>query len=898
MGEAPTFAEFYQAVHGRPPFPWQERLARHVLERGWPEALAVPTGLGKTAAIDVGVWALAVQADVDPSARTAPTRIWYVVNRRLLVDAAAMHADQLRALLEEPPSPVLGEIARRLASVHEDAGRPLWVSRLRGGAGAWLRPPTPAQPAVLCATVPMYASRLLFRGYGTSSRMWPVDAALAGCDAVVLLDESHLAPGLIRLLDQAAQCDASRVGVLRPLGRGRPLSAEHVLPSGRVGVRLVELSATTASEGDRFELDDADRGHPVIARRLAAAKPTNLIDVTSDHLVEVMARECRTRLEALGGGVAIAFVNRPRTARELANTLAGDDLDVEVLTGQLRDADADDVRTRLLDPDTGAPAGRPAGLRARPLVIIATQTLEVGADLDADVVVTEAAGVRALIQRFGRLNRLGERPHANGAILFPDKPDPLYGAEPAAVRERLRGEGPVDLGPGRIADALGPPQDTSSTYLPELLPNHLWEFAKTGPAPVDAAPPEVFFAGLDDEDLTVTVAWRAVLPVDGGPLVPPLHSAETVEIPIGEARRGLAGAVGALCLSPDGASSSPLDAGAIRPGDRIVLPCTDGGYGPQGWDPDSREPVRDLSARLRHQIHLCADALSAAAGDQPDEDVLAALHEIVTSASSDDEPPQLAVGEVPDAVATWLRDHGVLPADATALPLVLPPGAAVAVLRWQQPGVHVPVSRIDALDELSVAELCQLDVHLATVGEVAERLARRLGMPDPLVAAVRQAGCLHDLGKADRRFQRWLGNPDGPPVAKSRTNEARWQAARQAAGWPQAARHELLSNQLIDAGRQAGLSLVDEDLVRHLVVSHHGHGRPTLPTPGDSAPLRTTVSVDGISASAFTDPSAPAADQPARFRRLCERFGYWQLALLEATLRQADHLVSAVTEVA
>jgi len=34
-------------------------------------------------------------------------------------------------------------------------------------------------------------------------------------------------------------------------------------------------------------------------------------------------------------------------------------------------------------------------------------------------------------------------------------------------------------------------------------------------------------------------------------------------------------------------------------------------------------------------------------------------------------------------------------------------------------------------------------------------------------------------------------------------------------------------------------------------------------------------------------------DQPARFRRLCEHFGPWGLALLEAIVIRADHAVSA-----
>ena len=91
MGSFPSFDEFYRAVNfdpasgvGRDPFPWQSRLATLVEASGWPSEIGVPTGLGKTSAIDIAVWSLAAQADRDPAKRTVPTRVFYVVDRRLL----------------------------------------------------------------------------------------------------------------------------------------------------------------------------------------------------------------------------------------------------------------------------------------------------------------------------------------------------------------------------------------------------------------------------------------------------------------------------------------------------------------------------------------------------------------------------------------------------------------------------------------------------------------------------------------------------------------------------------------------------------------------------------------------------------------------------------------------
>src|SRR5205823_5539725 len=102
-----------------------------------------------------------------------------------------------------------------------------------------------------------------------------------------------------------------------------------------------------------------------------------------------------------------------------------------------------------------------------------------------------------------------------------------------------------------------------------------------------------------------------------------------------------------------------------------------------------------------------------------------------------------------------------------------------------------------------------------------------------LVADLRLAGELHDIGKADPRFQRMLhGGSEYRTLtapcllAKSAIpfldRRAR-QDARDKAGYPAGTRHELVSLALVQGAQHLKHQAKDWDLVRHLVASHHGH---------------------------------------------------------------------------
>lgn len=1007
------FNEFFKALYGEnvSPFPWQQELAERVATAtdpltAWPQALALPTASGKTACIDIAVFALACQYDWGER-RTAPRRIFFVVDRRVIVDEAYDRTAKLARRLAEPDEPILRIIADRLRTLGsgDDADKrarnPLECFQLRGGVyrdDAWAR--TPIQPTVIASTVDQIGSRLLYRGYGLRSGLArPIHAGLAGNDCLILLDEAHCAV---------------------PFGQ-TVAAVKRYREWAEVPVRspfvFVPMSATVRTDNDSpltdvLHLSDRDRANETLGKRLTAAKPARFVVATKakgartiDRLAEELVTQA-VRLTAAGTVKRLAvMVNRVATARKAAALLKEQGHDVVLLTGRMRPYDRD----RLMDDWTPANIDKPLGLRqwlaakeeplelAKPVFVVATQCLEVGANLDFEGMVTECASLDALRQRFGRLDRLGLRPGSPGVIVVRadqvdgKESDPVYGNALAATWGWLQslsaGSEAVDMG----IDAMGAAIETARTSdpvfpqrlqpptrnAPIMLPGHVDCWVQTAPAPIPEPDVALFLHGPDSGTPDVRVCWRADLePIKSDdPNAPPLGgdeqdaqwlkalalcpptSAECMPVPLPTFCRWMHGERPDLDQSdvegvalPEGDDNvdqlpeqmpfgvirwlgpeksrvvyRPSD---IRPRDTLVLPVSARGFDSFGHIPErpTHSPPFDVAdaafrrARSKAILRLHPALIDSWVKSPATVRLvkLIAQEELNNRVSESEFAEELR--EVLEALSkeevqpSWLKESAAalcaerLGRFRRGIQLHPNGGLVLQGTMRLRPKGDDSETFPDEDDTASATVEVALANHCKGVAAWAETFAIKSGLSAELIADLVLAAQLHDLGKADSRFQallhggsasrarryaEQLAKSGGMPLAP-----AARKAARERSGYPAGGRHELLSVALARKAADALAKAYDRDLVLHLIASHHGHCRPFAPVIDDKQYQHVATTHDSTTLTVTAEeqrdhpPHGLDSGTADRFWRLVRRYGWWGLAQLEATLRLADHRCS------
>ncbi len=831
MDTFPSFPEFFQALWTYEPFPWQRMLAERLVEGEWPKALDLPTAAGKTACIDVAIYALAVQANKPVWKRTTPRRIWFVVDRRIVVDEAFERAGKIAKKLREATDGPLKAVADRLREV-SGTERPLAVGRLRGGVlrdDGWAR--LPSQPAVITSTVDQLGSRLLFRGYGRSALTAPIFAGLAAHDSLILLDEAHLSVPFLQTL-RAVERYRGKDWAEQPIATPFAFSILSATPPPDIPETAVFPGA------DR----EAALHHPELTRRIKVSKPAELVLVKAsklpekDPLVDAAVERAAMFVKQEGRRRVAVIVNRVRTAESVAQSLReqrGGEFDVVLLTGRLRPFERDQLVARWKSVLKANKPDEPE----RPVVLVTTQCIEVGADFSFDALVTEAASLDALRQRFGRLNRLGRFESASAVILIRDEDakagaeDFVYGTTLAECwrllqelaetqTEEKRERKVVDFGIAAL-DARLQAVDDLAPYLapvqdaPLLLPSHVDLLCQTSPRPQVEPDIQLYLHGVGRGVSEVRVAWRADLDendMDSWPetvaLCPP-NSAETVAVPLYRLRQWLADeAAGDDTGDVEGARDSEPQAkerirpvlrwqgrersrvcsraSQLGPNDVVVLPAA---YGIEGlgqsapgkavgeaqldiWEPSHAQSGKPVALRLHRGV------LKPWLSCPP----LQSLMELAENPAWERESVQEAI----DAVFAYRRESED---DAPGLPdwlLALldhvrdgryeqhPAGGLVMLARKaesQEEGEQDLFADDDDLLSATGQEV-SLDIHSASVERATDKLARRC-LPDEFREPLKTAAYWHDVGKLDERFQIMLrqGNElavfSGVPLAKS-----------------------------------------------------------------------------------------------------------------------------------
>jgi CRISPR-associated endonuclease/helicase Cas3 len=127
------------------------------------------------------------------------------------------------------------------------------------------------------------------------------------------------------------------------------------------------------------------------------------------HVLHMVSGDMKDHLDLIvkeaKGSHVLVCCNTVHKAQDIYELLGGGQKDrpygIELLHGRLNGRDRLDVEGKV-ERAVPAHAGRSRG----PLVVVATQVIEVSLNLSFDVIFTDPAPLDALLQRFGRVNRL------------------------------------------------------------------------------------------------------------------------------------------------------------------------------------------------------------------------------------------------------------------------------------------------------------------------------------------------------------------------------------------------------------------------------------------------------------------------------------------------------------
>jgi CRISPR-associated endonuclease/helicase Cas3 len=802
-----SFDSFFHAATGQSPYTYQERLARD----GLPAVVRAPTGCGKTGVVLAWLWRRLYGPDPD----SVPRRLIYALPQRSLVEQVAGQAGQWLANLG-----MADEVALHVVMGGTGETQRQWRLDMH-------------RPAIVVGTVDSLVSKALNRGYGIARAAYPIDFALVANGAQWVIDEIQLCPESTTTLRQLA-------GFTKAFGTAEPYGLTCMSATVPAGL-LDTVDNPAPGPGEVVAIEPSERTGELATRLDAARIVSPLAAEPGDYpsVAAAVADMHRT------GTLTLAVFNTVAAAREVHKTLRRGPVPCTLLHSRFRAQE----RTQLIQKITGPPgeAGH---------IVVATQVVEAGIDLNAAVLVTEAAPWPSIVQRAGRCNRTGRVAGARLCWVPPADAAPYPETDVKAAAEELEVlEGKSVTSEDLLARKV-PVTDQPVTVFrrPDLL--GLFDtMPDLSGADLDIAP-----YVRDADDLDAQLAWATWTPDPGSRDGSPPSGSKApsapwrCRVPLGElANLVKRAAVWRLDQANDRwARVDATGPDRARPGEVLVAAADSGGYGPEtGFDPFVKDTVPD-----------CPAMSTAAAG-----------------------------ATVPAGTAVSVADVADGAEDAFGADT-----ASVAQEDWVSLGEHSEQTQAQAEGLISVL---------------------RPALPASAQQAVGTAAYLHDVGKAHPIWQDALcalAPPErgdeiavGRPWAKSGTGKP-LHFARDVPF-----RHELASVLLIDGPLHSLLAgTAEPGLVRYLVLAHHGRLRVQVRDPGDAHPGALLGLVHGTTTEIPSLLDAPATELTVDLGQfslggdrswtrdalaLRDRYGPFVLAYLEALVRIADWRASARLEV-
>lgn len=848
------FGAFFAAINGEHyPFSWQEEVLDHICEHGvWPERINAPTGSGKSSVVDIHLFANALAAV--GAAPRVPRRLCVTVGRRALVDNQVDRAYKILECMEKALADESGEsdILRRVDEAlqsfqtrnDKQGNDPFEVGHIRGELSNRTLPVTDISAcAIIAATPDMYGSRALFRGYGSTKAARPRETALLAMDTVMVLDEAHMNRQLLHTTQRIAQLQKREVNLGVPTLQVVETTATPSTEdseSTTLGVDIEALDKPNDKELHRrvyshkeLMLHPIDKwdGKPGNAATVNAA-----VDAIKKFLAHREASEGSEEAHTIG-----CIVNHVRTAIAIKEALVKNKVlekakEVQLLVGRMRPYDLENLQAEHsgLFTTEGDKSVK---------VVVATQTLEVGIDVDFADLVTELAPASSLAQRFGRVNRLGRRKDSKVVVIEPASGDSVKKDAPPykavdlsnayAWLEALNGAENPSVNPAAMVK--NPPVQSSPERLLYQRPEwpDLLEFSRTDENPYDEPDLDLWLHdSLDAETAMGGVIVRDNLPSNTSAAMEILKTSyfapsdrETFPANLkilqeildyqdehGVKPRKFLYRQGEISLWQDadhGAESSQ----SLAPGDVLLLDM--------GSVPFTNQGI----AVTQRELPSKKDELKAVPFLDDAELYVAELY-VYEKCADREKHFREYLGLSPEEAAELLDSQSTDGKKMIASELSTEAEDGQEVISWYAVVTdEESVEDSDIAQELAPTDPVLLDDHQNDVAERTRQLAENLGLASEFSKALELAAKYHDEGKRDLRFQQMLGaDPDAEALAKSgHRSVAEAYRARSRSALPRGWRHEQLSALMVAASPEK----VGEhrDLVLRIIGCSHGHGR-------------------------------------------------------------------------